>query len=326
MMLSIFIALSLLCFLFFTIHKKIADFFDFFDYPDNKNKTHSVKTPYTGGVGYLIFFFFSSFLFKSYENQFFIFQTNFKNIIVIYFFFISIFFIGLIDDKFFLKPINKLVSLSLVFFLFLNFVPEFQLTNLKFLNYLIDINYFSILFTIFCLLAFSQSFNMYDGINCQSSIYLIFVFFIIGFLSNSFFFYFQILYFIFFLINNSNNKIFLGDNGTYLISIIISIFFIDLYKLSLIQIEQIILIMFVPGIDMVRLFFIRIANNKSPFVGDKNHLHHLIINKYAQIKTNFINILICSIKTLFIIKYNPVIGIFILTLIYIFLIFITKYK
>jgi hypothetical protein len=43
----------------------------------------------------------------------------------------------------------------------------------------------------------------------------------------------------------------------------------------------------IPGIDMFRLFCLRLYNKKNPFKGDLNHLHHLLIKsfdlKYALI-------------------------------------------
>ena len=39
--------------------------------------------------------------------------------------------------------------------------------------------------------------------------------------------------------------------------------------------------MFLPGIDMIRLFFIRIKNKKNPFSPDRNHLHHKLLKKFG---------------------------------------------
>ena len=40
-----------------------------------------------------------------------------------------------------------------------------------------------------------------------------------------------------------------------------------------------------PGIDLIRLFFKRIANKKNPLHPDRNHLHHLLIKKFTSIKS-----------------------------------------
>jgi len=34
-----------------------------------------------------------------------------------------------------------------------------------------------------------------------------------------------------------------------------------------------------PIIDIIRIFFVRIYNGRSPFFADKNHIHHLILKK-----------------------------------------------
>ena len=43
--------------------------------------------------------------------------------------------------------------------------------------------------------------------------------------------------------------------------------------------------MALPGIDMFRLFIIRIYNGKNPFSPDMNHIHHLIQKHYSNNKT-----------------------------------------
>ena len=42
--------------------------------------------------------------------------------------------------------------------------------------------------------------------------------------------------------------------------------------------------MCLPGIDMFRLFLVRIKNRKNPFKGDLNHFHHIILKKYSYYK------------------------------------------
>jgi hypothetical protein len=53
-----------------------------------------------------------------------------------------------------------------------------------------------------------------------------------------------------------------------------------------------------PGIDMIRLTIIRSINNKSPFEGDNNHLHHLLIKKF-----NYKN----SMAIIFVMIFTPII-------------------
>ena len=57
--------------------------------------------------------------------------------------------------------------------------------------------------------------------------------------------------------------------------------------------EEIFLLMMIPGIDMFRLFVERIARKKNPFKGDRNHLHHILLNSFSEksfTNNNFLNI------------------------------------
>ena len=49
--------------------------------------------------------------------------------------------------------------------------------------------------------------------------------------------------------------------------------------------DKILLIMFLPGIDMIRLFFTRIKNKKNPFSPDRSHLHHKLLKKFEYKST-----------------------------------------
>ena len=77
----------------------------------------------------------------------------------------------------------------------------------------------------------------------------------------------------------------MGDGGCYILSFIISLFVIGLYNEGNIKSDQIFLLMLIPGIDMFRLFLVRIYNKKNPFSADKNHLHHILLKKLSSFKT-----------------------------------------
>lgn len=81
---------------------------------------------------------------------------------------------------------------------------------------------------------------------------------------------------------NYTNKSFLGDSGSLLLSFIISYIFIKLYNFNVIKsCDEIVIYMLIPGIDLIRLFFIRILNKKNPLSPDRFHLHHLLLLKYS---------------------------------------------
>tara|TARA_Y100000385_G_scaffold181209_1_gene187163 strand:- start:3690 stop:4625 length:936 start_codon:yes stop_codon:yes gene_type:complete len=84
-----------------------------------------------------------------------------------------------------------------------------------------------------------------------------------------------------------NNKVFLGDSGSYLLGGIVSIYVLTILSQDYIikqdfdihKILFVISILFYPIIDLVRIFIIRLSNGKSPFRADKKHIHHYL-NRY----------------------------------------------
>ena len=67
-----------------------------------------------------------------------------------------------------------------------------------------------------------------------------------------------------------------------------SIFLILNYNLNKNKIfaDEIFLVLFLPGIDLIRLIVIRFLKGKNIFEGDLLHIHHLLITKFSLIKTN----------------------------------------
>ena len=58
----------------------------------------------------------------------------------------------------------------------------------------------------------------------------------------------------------------MGDSGIFLYSFTLGFLSIKIYNLEIIKnVEIIFILMMVPGIDMLRLFIVRIYNKKSPF-------------------------------------------------------------
>lgn len=103
-----------------------------------------------------------------------------------------------------------------------------------------------------------------------------------------------------------NKKVFLGDAGSLMIGTIISIYTITILsnqyiihpEYDLHKILFVFSILFYPIIDIVRVFFLRIYKGKSPFIADKNHIHHILLNKVG--KHSYVIILII-LSTLFVI-------------------------
>ena len=251
----------------------------------------------------------------------------FDNII----FFISIlllFLIGLYDDKYNLSYITKLILTSLIISIFLTINESFIISKLSFTftDEMIDLSHVSKVFTILCILLFVNALNLFDGMDLQSGTYILIILFFFIFLLRIEIIFILILSCILFLFLNHKKEIFLGDSGTILLGFIISCFSIYSYNNSLILSDQIFIIMMVPGIDMMRLFSMRILNGKNPFKGDRNHMHHILSKKYGYLKSLIIinSIIIILILSSFFFKVSTLIIIPMYLLLYFLIIYEKK--
>ena len=318
-----FIILFLSATIFFLYFDKINNKFNLFDNPDFVRKIHKNKVPFSGGL-------FILFLFNIYTTLFFFdenFYYNFEITNNFYFVFIAnlLFLLGFVDDLKKISIQNRIFFFFILIFIFIYnsnlYVSYIRIDFLKIQISIIPIKY---LFTALCFFVFYNSLNMYDGINGQSSIYLIFVFTIFFiFFDHNFIFLFFIISLVLFLCFNLKNRVFLGNSGVIFFSFIVSVIIIDLYnKNKILYADEILLIMFLPVIEMIRLFFFRIFNNKNPFVADKTHIHHILINNFNLYYTLLITGCI-AIMPFFFYKLN--INFFYIFFIFIFIYFLLIY-
>ena len=310
--------------IFFYNLNYIAEKLNVFDLPDNKLKTHKHKVFAGGGIIFIILtmiiFVFELLLLDT--NFFFI--ENTKSFIAFNFSCIMIFFLGLYDDKYKLHYRNKFLILFIiiVFNLMLDESLKVKSLSFTFLDKPIDIKYLQVLFTVFCILAYINALNLFDGIDLQSGTYIVTIFLIFIFIYKEIYFAYYLFGFFLFLIFNFKKKIFLGNSGSLLFGFLISFFLIKFHNYEYIKSDEIFLLMMIPGLDMLRLFFLRLLKKKNPFKGDKNHLHHLISKKNFFFTTYIIiqlNIILPIIAYYFF-KYSIIHSIFFGIFIYLLLI------
>ncbi|MEA3462960.1 MAG: MraY family glycosyltransferase, partial [Bacteroidota bacterium] len=157
-----------------------------------------------------------------------------------------------------------------------------------------DISYFpGIIITWFLFMALINSFNMIDGIDGLASGIgiLVSLFFGIVFLKEgllsyaiiSFSLATSLLTFFYFNVFSRKNKIFLGDTGSMLIGLLLSILAIKFLNMEsgspfLHQNHAspaiLLSVLIVPLFDTARVMVVRIYQGRSPFVADKIHIHH----------------------------------------------------
>jgi UDP-N-acetylmuramyl pentapeptide phosphotransferase/UDP-N-acetylglucosamine-1-phosphate transferase len=284
---SIIILVNLVIFYFY---KPIANIYNLYDKPDFERKIHKKKIPLLGGLFLLLnlsLIILLNLIYPKILDSFFF--GNTKNFLSFFFISILFYFLGFFDDKFKLSANFKLITMVifLSFALFLD--KDILLKNLNFayFNFTLNLSSYSYFFTVFCFLLFINAFNMIDGINGQASTYFLFI--MLLFLSKAILIYLVLalaVYALFFLKLNFKDKTFLGDSGSLPLAFIISYLFIKSYNLGYkFSVEEIFLIMSVPGYELLRLAISRILNKKHPFEADNLHLHHLILKKKNFLKT-----------------------------------------
>jgi len=265
---------------------RLRVFYNVYDNPDFHRKIHKKKISLLGG--FLIFiniiFYYLLLLIFNEKIILFNFKNNFSFILGCTFFFIF----GFFDDK---KNLNSFLKFFLQFFLMLILISidNDLVVNkifISFLNqefFLENYNYF---FTIICFLLFFNAFNMFDGINLQAATYSLFIFLIFFFKINDFLILFVVGGLIIFIVKNYQNKSFLGNSGSSLISFIICYYFFlhNNSKLNFSS-EHIFLIMLIPGLELFRLSLIRLSKGRHPFSADNEHIHHIILYKLGYKKT-----------------------------------------
>jgi len=288
---NLIIILFLINGIFFVFFNKLNKLINLYDVPNNR-KIHLKPVSSAGGI-YLIINL--SVLLLFYKNFYFNSQNFFLNLPNFYSFYLTtlfVFFIGLIDDIIDLKPLKKTIYLFIVIYIALLIDEGIIIDELhfSFIDRIFYLRKASIFFTLFCIFAFINAFNMFDGTNLQAGFYSLVVTIFFTLHSGYFNMFLPIFAFlIFFIYFNSTGKIFLGNNGSHILGFIFSWFFIKFYNVNLISnIDDIILIMLIPGMDLIRLFFWRTIKKSDFFISDQNHIHHILMNKFTGIKLQMI--------------------------------------
>ena len=200
---------------------------------------------------------------------------------LIWFILLSAFYImGIIDDKINISAKVKTFTTLALLFIILPLDQNLIINNLSFesINYIIILNQGSLFFTVFSIFFFYNVLNFSDGLNGLSVTLCIFwISFIIIFHNSNFFYTIILISLIITLLPNLLGKLFIGNSGVNFLAILFSLILILEYNNDRIKIDEIFLIVLFPALDALRVIIERILKKKSPFIGDKSHIHHYLI-------------------------------------------------
>ncbi len=247
------------------------------------------KVPLSGGLYILTAIFVYKFLFNI--------NINLELIIIL----VSMFVLGFFSDT---KPnftpaIRLLLQLSLIILMIIICDLKINKTNIFFIDNFLSINYFNLIFTSLCIIVFLNGSNFVDGVNTNLIGYSIIVLFILSNFETEFELKFMLLAMIVFYLFNLIGRCFLGDNGVYVISILISYIVINTFNLNSINPIFAINLLWYPAFENLFSIIRRFVYNDKVDEADKKHLHSLLflfLNKLklSKIMTNSLSgICIC---------------------------------
>lgn len=260
----------------------------------NHRSSHDVIATRTGGsVLFIVLFLYISFLyFNSYQ------PFDFSIIIPVSILFVT----GLYDDiygvDYSLKFIFQIISAKLL--IDMGYIVDiFSVFGYEFIFSRSLAQIITILFYI----AIFNAYNFIDGIDGNilfESIKSLVLILILFDLSSAIFELAIIIIIICLTIIpfnlNKRFKVFMGDSGSLTIPILI-IFCLNQglegnYDQNVLK--YLFIIFIYPLIDLVRVVFVRILNRKSPFIADKNHIHHHVNQFFKNHFKSSLTILIFS--------------------------------
>jgi len=259
-----------------------------YDEPNHRS-SHTSIVPSLGGIAIFIGFALAILIFS---NGFLIHEL--KYIIAAT---LIVFGLGVKDDILTISPKKKLLG-QIFAALIVIILGDIRFTNFHGILGVHELNYFvSILFTIFVIIVVTNGFNLIDGIDGLASG-------ISGICTLTFGIWFYItghyeyvvlagsllgalIAFFRFNVFGKQNKIFMGDTGSLILGLLISILMIHFNELNIYPEFKYAVksapavsigILAVPLFDTLRVMFIRIKSKKSPFQPDKNHVHHRMVS------------------------------------------------
>ena len=230
----------------------------------------------------------------------------YKNILQIEFitFCILFFILGLLDDfNTNVRPKFRLL-IMILFLIILVIKNEFYIekTGLEFLNNLLEIDIFSLIFICLCFLFIINGSNLVDGFNGLLSIHSLIILSILLFFNlineNSnigyILFYISIIILVFIQFNFPKAKMFLGDSGAYLIGTFIAVSIVNTSILNpTISPFFFCILLFYLFFEVFFSFFRKIfVAKQSPLFPDDRHLHmnvykFLLKKNYTKTKANY---------------------------------------
>lgn len=287
---------------------KVAIIKHLYDSPDDDRKSHDEIIPTLGGIGifggFVIgFCLFATFDLKTPELKYIIAALSFT------------FMLGAKDDIVALvankKFIGQIFAASII--VILGGIRITSLYGMFGISYISDA--FSIILSIVTIIFIINAFNLIDGINLLAGSISVVISLSFG---AWFYFYgfndYAILaaamsgaVLAFLRYNFTPAKIFMGDSGSLSIGLLAAVLAIQFIEKNEMVLHQninaafritaspamAIAVLIIPIYDTFRVFTMRLFNKKSPFIADRNHIHHRLLDLgLTHVQSTFVLVLV----------------------------------
>jgi UDP-N-acetylmuramyl pentapeptide phosphotransferase/UDP-N-acetylglucosamine-1-phosphate transferase len=303
---------------------RVASIRNIFDTPDER-KIHKKAIPALGGVAMFAALFFSVFFWSDSLDS-----GNVRWMMLAAF---IMFLQGLKDDILAVAPAKKVIA-QLIVAVLLFVMGNVRVVNLHGFAGLWELNWpVSLAISLVTITGIINAFNLIDGIDGLAGslgVVASATFGVLFWVAGNY--HLSIISFSltgallgFLRYNFSPASIFMGDGGSLVVGLLLSILTIKLVNMGLPLGRGLsspllaLAILIVPVTDTLRVFFLRIRKGKSPFSADRNHLHHLLLDmglNHRQIVYLLVAANLFFIGLAYLIRHLPVtLGVLVLVLV-----------
>ena len=209
---------------------------------------------------------------------------------------LTIFFIGFFSDLNLFKSINLRFYLQFILVVLTLYFSDLYIQSIRieFIDNLLNNYFFKVFLTTFCVLILINGSNFLDGVNTLViGYYALVLYFVstidspnISFINDDFI---NLLIFslLILLVLNCFNQLLLGDNGSYLVSVFVGIYLIDLTNNNVLISPYFVMnLLWYPAYETLFSIIRKVSTKKSALSPDNLHLHQLV---YLYVKDKISN-------------------------------------
>ena len=273
---------------------KSAPKLGFVDIP-NERSMHTQPIPRGAGIAFVSSALFISLILMLFD------YNHLSRYMEVYLAIFIVFLGGVLDDKKGVTPKMKFLFIFVASILLYNNGIAIERLGIYLGNQIFIPSLLIFPFTFIAIAGFTNALNLLDGLDGLAgtvSIIMLGAFMWIGYIHHDNLMVMLSVIFIpalaaFLIFNWHPAKIFMGDSGSLTLGFVISILAVK--ATHYIAPTAVLFMLAIPVLDTFVVMTRRIQRGRSPFSADKNHMHHILFNRYEDVKYTVILIVYIQI-------------------------------